>query len=135
MKKRMAAAVLILLLLSSVALAATVKLQIDSSQKLSKQFESFRAYLDRLPAADRAAWDEELATLVDENRSNAQAASDHQSPQVEAGVPPSEKLVWIPKSGKKYHRTSTCSSMKNPRQVDISEAISAGYEPCGRCKP
>lgn len=46
-----------------------------------------------------------------------------------------EALVWIPKSGSKYHRNSSCSNMKEPSQVPISEAIRLGYEPCKRCKP
>ncbi|MGO5116013.1 zinc ribbon domain-containing protein [Candidatus Avoscillospira sp. LCP25S3_F1] len=45
----------------------------------------------------------------------------------------SETMVWIPQSGSKYHSTSTCSNMKNPSQVTISEAKSRGYEPCSKC--
>lgn len=46
-----------------------------------------------------------------------------------------ESLVWIPKSGSKYHATSTCSGMKNPVQVTLSEARDGGYEPCKKCHP
>ena len=46
-----------------------------------------------------------------------------------------EPLVWIPKSGSKYHSNSTCSNMKNLVQVTLSEAKSSGYEPCKRCHP
>lgn len=46
-----------------------------------------------------------------------------------------ESLVWIPKSGSKYHATSTCSGMKNPVQVTLSEAKDGGYEPCKKCHP
>ena len=31
----------------------------------------------------------------------------------------SSTMVWIPKSGKKYHRSSSCSNMKNPSQVTL----------------
>lgn len=47
--------------------------------------------------------------------------------------PPSSGYVWIPKTGKKYHKTSTCSGMKGPRKVTVKEAVNAGYEPCSRC--
>lgn len=47
----------------------------------------------------------------------------------------SEPFVWIPKSGSKYHRNSSCSNMKDPSQVTLTEAIRLGYEPCKRCKP
>lgn len=46
-----------------------------------------------------------------------------------------ESLVWIPKSGSKYHSKSTCSNMKNPVQVTLSEAKDGGYEPCKQCRP
>lgn len=44
-------------------------------------------------------------------------------------------LVWVPLSGSKYHSKSTCSNMKNPRQVTLAEALSCGFTPCKRCKP
>lgn len=44
-----------------------------------------------------------------------------------------EQMVWIPSEGSKYHSKSTCSGMKNPRLVPISEAIRAGYTACKRC--
>ena len=42
-------------------------------------------------------------------------------------------MVWIPKSGKKYHSSSSCSNMKNPSQVTIEKAQSLGYTPCSKC--
>lgn len=42
-------------------------------------------------------------------------------------------MVWIPKSGKKYHSSSSCSNMKNPSQVPLDTAISQGYTPCSKC--
>lgn len=42
-------------------------------------------------------------------------------------------LVWIPKSGKKYHNKSSCSNMKNPSQVTQSIAEARGYTPCKKC--
>lgn len=43
----------------------------------------------------------------------------------------SNNLVWIPTDGgKKYHTTSTCSNMLNPKQVTREEAESEGFTPC-----
>ena len=42
-------------------------------------------------------------------------------------------MVWIPKTGKKYHSNASCSNMKNPTQVTLSEAKSGDYTPCSRC--
>lgn len=45
----------------------------------------------------------------------------------------SGEMVWIPKSGSKYHSNSGCSNMKNPTQVTKAEAEERGYEPCKKC--
>lgn len=44
-----------------------------------------------------------------------------------------EEIVWIPSSGKRYHSNPSCSNMKNPTQVTLSEAKSGNYTPCSRC--
>ena len=41
--------------------------------------------------------------------------------------------VWIPRTGKKYHSSSSCSGMKNPSLVSQSYAESMGYTPCKKC--
>lgn len=41
--------------------------------------------------------------------------------------------VWIPNTGRKYHKSSSCSGMRNPTQVTVERAVSLGYEPCRRC--
>ena len=55
------------------------------------------------------------------------------APEPVAPAEPQEEMVWIPASGSKYHRKSSCSGMEDPRQVTKSEAISMGFGPCGRC--
>lgn len=42
-------------------------------------------------------------------------------------------MVWVSGSGKKYHSKSTCSGMKNPRQISIADAKKRGYTPCKKC--
>ena len=46
---------------------------------------------------------------------------------------PVADMVWIPKSGSKYHSTPDCSGMKNPTQITLEQAIARGYAPCKRC--
>ncbi len=41
--------------------------------------------------------------------------------------------VYIPQSGSKYHRNSSCSNMSSPSKVTLDEAKQMGYEPCKRC--
>ena len=43
------------------------------------------------------------------------------------------EMVWIPRSGSKYHSNAGCSNMKNPTQVSIEQAVDLGYEPCKKC--
>lgn len=43
------------------------------------------------------------------------------------------EMVWIPKSGSKYHSSKSCSGMKNPTEVSKETAIDRGYEPCKKC--
>lgn len=44
-----------------------------------------------------------------------------------------ETMVWIPKSGSKYHRDPDCSGMDDPTQVPLSQAKANGYTACKRC--
>lgn len=45
----------------------------------------------------------------------------------------STDLVWIPKTGEKYHSSQICSNMKDPTQVSVATAEQKGYEPCSKC--
>ena len=42
-------------------------------------------------------------------------------------------MVWIPRTGKKYHSNQKCSGMKNPSYVTIEEAERRGFTPCKKC--
>ena len=44
-----------------------------------------------------------------------------------------EEMVWIPRTGSKYHSNPECSRMKDPSHVTLSEAESRGYTPCSKC--
>lgn len=123
--------VLLFLMIASIALAATASLSIKSSQPLDNQFKAFRAYLDKLSQAEREAWLTELAAIQAEQEGSAFSGLGLAAPLQES----SAGMVWLPKSGKKYHSHAGCSNMKNPRQVTREEAISKGFEPCKKCKP
>lgn len=81
-------------------------------------------------------WKATFATLSDQELQEAyQALSDEMEAR---GIQPDEGglgdvLVWIPKSGSKYHSKPNCSRMKNPRQVSLETAVEAGYGPCAKC--
>lgn len=50
-----------------------------------------------------------------------------------SAVGTSETMVWIPRSGNRYHSNPNCSNMKNPSQVTLSYAQSLGKTPCRKC--
>lgn len=57
-----------------------------------------------------------------------------QKPDTEVVHQPNQtEMVWIPKTGSKYHSHSGCGNMKNPRQVSLEEAKNRGYGPCSKC--
>ncbi len=54
-------------------------------------------------------------------------------PQPTAQTEKTSGTVWVSQSGSKYHSKSSCSGMKDPTQLSLSEAQSRGYTPCKRC--
>ena len=46
-----------------------------------------------------------------------------------------DTIVYVTKTGEKYH-TEGCTSLRSSKiEMSLEEAVSKGYEPCGRCKP
>lgn len=45
----------------------------------------------------------------------------------------SETMVWVTKTGKKYHSISDCGSTSSARQIPLSQAEANGLEPCKNC--
>lgn len=42
-------------------------------------------------------------------------------------------MVWIPRTGKRYHSSERCSNMKDPSRVTLAEAERRGFTPCKKC--
>lgn len=85
-------------------------------------------------AAEAQAVAEAQAAAQAQATAEAQAAAQAQAvAQAQANQQAQEQTVWIPRSGSKYHSHSSCSNMKNPSQVTLSEAQSRGYKPCKKC--
>ena len=85
---------------------------------------------------DKTATEEQLLTPGGKTQSIAKPGAG-ESPEptpAETEQPQSrETMVWIPKSGSKYHSDPDCSNMKDPTQVSLSQAESMGYTPCKKC--
>lgn len=56
-----------------------------------------------------------------------QAAAEAQRPKTEA------KVYIASKSSKVYHKKRTCSGMKNPKEITLSEAQKQGKRQCKKC--
>lgn len=68
-----------------------------------------------------------------DNTSQAITPAQTESTTQPPAQPGNTETVWVSATGKKYHRKSSCSNMKNPSQISKSDAISRGYEPCKKC--
>lgn len=44
-----------------------------------------------------------------------------------------EDMVWVSKTGKKYHSNFKCSNMKEPSHITKQEAEAMGRTPCSKC--
>lgn len=122
--KRLAALTAALILVATVAFAAAHTLKLSSDQPVEKQVKAFQAYVEKLSPDDRAAWKQALQDMLEKEGAGASQSRDAE-----------ENTVWISSTGKRYHRLSTCSNMKNPRTVTRDEAISRGLTPCKKCGP
>ena len=44
-----------------------------------------------------------------------------------------QKIVWVTEHGTAYHKDRHCSGIKNPTEMECSEAEAQGIKPCKRC--
>lgn len=105
------------------------KLAEEEAKRLAEEEAKKQAELEAQKQAEEEA--QKQAELEAQKQAEEEAA--RLQAEQEAAQEPQEEMVWIPQSGSKYHNRSTCSNMNNPRQVPISQAESAGYQPCKKC--
>lgn len=94
--------------------------------ELQAQLDAANEQIKELTAAAEGAApqpEQEAQALAEAEQTPEEAKS-----QVETTV-----MVWVSKTGKKYHYSSTCSNMKNPSQISLSAAESRGLTPCSKC--
>lgn len=46
---------------------------------------------------------------------------------------PQAEMVWITRTGSKYHSVPNCRNSQDSTQIPLDDAISRGYEPCKNC--
>ena len=87
-------------------------------------------------AEEKARAEQEASEKAASEQAAAEQAATQAQAEQEAAAQtqqPQEQMVWISQSGSKYHSNSSCSNMKNPTQITISEAQNRGLEPCKKC--
>ena len=102
----------------------------------SNTYAALKAADEERKAAEKKAEEERLAAekkAEEERRAAEEQAEQERLAAAEREAESSGEMVWIPRTGSKYHRSSTCSNMKNPTQVTREQAESWGYDPCKKC--
>lgn len=98
--------------------------------------------IDEMPVIEAAELEQTTSDSNSSNNSvaenNGSTADNGQSGGNSVTVPTQEEtgenLVWVPTNGgKKYHKKSSCSNMKDPMQVSLETATANGYTACKRC--
>ena len=108
-----------------------------SGDETVKEQESVTEESSEVVVAEAPAEEVTEQAVIQQEAEAAAQQAEEKVQAVEEPAPVSNSggstMVWIPKSGKKYHSSSSCSNMKNPSQVTIEKAQSLGYTPCSKC--
>ena len=76
------------------------------------------------------------AQTITKPATTSKPAATQPAPVVPAPVPAptvNSEMVWIPRTGKKFHNNPGCSNMSNPSQVTRSQAEASGFTACKKC--
>ena len=88
----------------------------------------------QIVAAPKKTESEEVLPLPAENSSSAESPSTGIA-RKNSAEDSSEIIVYLSKTGDKYHRYSSCGNMKNGTPVTLDEAINLHREACKKCNP
>lgn len=74
-----------------------------------------------------------VTTKAKKSNSQSNSGSSSSSGSSSGNTAVTGQYVWIPQTGKKYHSSSSCSSMNSPSKVTVERAEQLGFTPCKRC--
>ncbi len=102
------------------------------------RYDALEGKLDqdgRVENAEKQITVETDGSLAKEDPAPAEPEQPEQTPtETPQETQDTEERVWIPTNGgSKYHSNPSCSKMKNPQEVTISQAQSRGFTACKRC--
>jgi micrococcal nuclease len=96
------------------------------AEPAGEHLELLRHYEQRASKAHKGVW------ALPPAPQQVQASDE---PAAKPAQDPDELIVYVTKSGKKYHRQGCQYLSKSAIPLPLKEAIRKGYEPCSRCKP
>lgn len=83
-------------------------------------------------AYDEPTYDEEDVAIADDSEEDEIA--DYDGEYYEDYYEDTETtMVWVSRTGSKYHSNPDCSNMKDPGYISLEEAIAEGREACKKC--
>ncbi|MGL4760432.1 MAG: hypothetical protein ACRCWG_03155 [Sarcina sp.] len=116
-----------------------------------KRVEEERIKAEKLAAIEKAEKEKEQQQIASSNSSsssssnggntssggnsngNSGGGSNEVSKPVVENTTPVAKMVWVTKTGGKYHSHGNCGNSKYVSQVSLSTAQGRGLGPCGTC--
>lgn len=107
---------------------AEEKAKLEAEAKAKQEAEE-KAKLEAEAKAKAEA--EEKARL--EAEAKAKKEAEEQAKKQETTAETSTDLVWVTKTGKRYHRVSNCGNTKTASQETKAKALSRGLTACDKC--
>lgn len=103
-----------------------VTVTLESTTPVAEQIEMLKGYIAQLPQRQQDEWFRELDML------SADRKTVYSLMALDAGA----DTVYITESGQKYHRTNSCSGLRNSKSISAvtkEVAVEMGRTPCKIC--
>lgn len=118
----------------AIAMAKAKEEEKKQAEEIKKQEEAKK--IEEQKKADEKKKNEQeqkKTTQTATQRSSSQSNESSSTSSSSQSNHTNSAMVYIPRTGKKYHSNANCSNMKNPSQVSLSEAQNRGFTACKKC--
>ena len=107
----------------------------DTYQRISdtqERIDEMQNELDNMPAVENITTTAQTSITTTTRRTSKTTVTTT-TKKLTTTKTPTETMVWVSGSGKRYHCKSNCSGMKSPKQISLSDAQQRGLTPCKNC--
>lgn len=94
-----------------------------------------QATIDRLNASKIQIYRTDLLGTIIETSDGKNITLNKNATVIKPQAPPSDTIVYITKTGEKYHKDGCRYLAKSKISIKLKDAKSRGYTPCSICKP